>query len=1079
MGLFQKSVVQKHLSTLDFSLVDQKFSLFRSYFSNQEIQQNVRQAKEEQFQEGFLRELFVKIFDYTLNPDQGFNLTTELKNISNNRKADGAILKAGKAIAIIELKSALTTDLDAIETQAFGYKNHHPNCVYVVTSNFSRLRFYIQNAVEHIDFDLFNLTREQFVLLWLCLSKESLLNDIPLQIKESSVQKEEDITRKFYHDYSEFRNALFGNIAQLNPGQDKLLLFNKTQKLLDRFLFVLFAEDRQLLPPNSINEILKQWGDLKEKYDTYFPLYDRFKKYFGYLNSGYRGAHYEIFPFNGGLFALDETLDSLRINDELLFKHASILSKYDFETEVDVNILGHIFEHSLSEIETLQAEIAGAAIDRQPSKRKKDGIFYTPKFITQYLIEQTVGKICTEKRNELEIREDNFHPHLGKPAKKDLLAKLEAYRTWLLQLKILDPACGSGAFLNQALVFLIEEHRKIDELKTVLLGGTIILSEIENEILEKNIFGVDVNEESVEIAKLSLWLRTARKGRKLNTLSNNIKCGNSLIDDPSVAGNKSFNWFVEFPQVFPFYRKTNANEPVEPEPGDRDFLDEVQEPSYSYKPESKGFVKHGFDVIIGNPPYVRAEMLGYCRNYLSLNYEVFNPSGDLFSFFYERSLQLLKRNTGVLGFISNTFDKTSAGIELRRYLQNKTTILKYVDFTGVQIFEGATTYPVVFVARNQFTGNNAFEYVKIPGKGKQNEIDIDMLHPEAITQTNLNERNWTFSKDSINDLLGKLICHRSITEKYGKTYYGIKTALNEAFIITKRHPTGEHVKPIYEGREIEKWATPASLQQLILFQSGWTKKQYGKEITENDAVANLKRDFPELISHLEPFEPAARKRYDQGDFYWELRNCAYYELFDKPKIIFPNLQNCNKFAYDESGAYINAPAVILPTNDKFLVAILNSKLIWFFLKSICIIRNGGYIEVKPQYFEQIPIPPIPDEIKADLERQVDMIIAHTNEIQLVSHKFVKLLSSHFPGLKITRKLQSWFDCAFSVFMSELKKQKTAVRLKEEAEWMEYFENQKAIVSNFRKEIQKLESAIDLTVFSIYGLSKEEIALIEL
>ncbi len=128
--------------------------------------------------------------------------------------------------------------------------------------------------------------------------------------------------------------------------------------------------------------------------------------------------------------------------------------------------------------------------------------------------------------------------------------KLEDYRNWLLTLTILDPACGSGAFLNQALEFLINEHRKIDELRGQLLGGDIIFSDISTDILEKNIYGVDLNEESVDIAKLSLWLRTAQKGRKLNTLSNNIKCGNSLIDDPEVAGEKAFNWQNEFPDIF-------------------------------------------------------------------------------------------------------------------------------------------------------------------------------------------------------------------------------------------------------------------------------------------------------------------------------------------------------------------------------------------------------------------------------------------------------------------------------------------------------------------------------------------------
>ncbi|MBN2105225.1 hypothetical protein JW835_14405 [bacterium] len=394
MSLFQKSVEKKYLNEIDSSLIDDKYSAFQSYFGNDEIQENIKKSIEEQFQEGFLRELFVKILEYTLNPEPNFNLTTELKNIGNSKRTDGAILRDGEALAVIELKSTLTSDLDSVEAQAFGYKNHHPECEYVITSNFERLRFYIQNAVEYIEFDLFNLTRDAFALLWLCLSKDSIFRDLPLKIKESSVLEEGNVTKKLYDDYSRFREVIFENIVKNNPDIDKLILFKKTQKLLDRFLFIFFAEDRLLLPPNSISEIVNQWTDLKDKYDEYFPLYERFKKYFGYMNTGYKGKKYDVYPYNGGLFAPDEILDNLSIDDDVLHEHTLKLSAYDFETEIDVNILGHIFEHSLTEIENVQAEIKGQEIQRQKTKRKKEGIYYTPKYITKYIVENTVGKLC-------------------------------------------------------------------------------------------------------------------------------------------------------------------------------------------------------------------------------------------------------------------------------------------------------------------------------------------------------------------------------------------------------------------------------------------------------------------------------------------------------------------------------------------------------------------------------------------------------------------------------------------------------------------------------------------------------------
>jgi type I restriction-modification system DNA methylase subunit len=696
----------------------------------------------------------------------------------------------------------------------------------------------------------------------------------------------------------------------------------------------------------------------------------------------------------------------------------------------------------LGEIENVQAEIKGEQVDQQKTRRKKDGIFYTPKYITKYIVENTVGKLCSEKRTELDIIDEEYakgRKNRKKETIKALDEKLIAYRNWMLSLTILDPACGSGAFLNQALEFLIKEHHKIDDLRAQLFGSSIVFSDITTDILEKNIYGVDLNEESVEIAKLSLWLRTAQKGRKLNALNNNIKCGNSLIDDPEVAGDKAFNWQNEFPEIF-------AN--------------------------------GGFDVVIGNPPYVRAELLGFCRSHLEKNYSVFNPSGDLFSYFYEKSFKLLKEKTGLFGFISNTFDKTAAGINIREYLQSKIVFIKYIDFTEVQIFEGATTYPVIIIAKNYTDKQKIFNYIKIPKADQASVIDIDFHSFVEVAQTNLNNESWSFiSKQGVN-LIDKLKNNKSIKEIYKKSYRGLLTGLNEAFIIPKSYQQSAHIKHIFEGKEIEKWTSPESVQQLILFESRWTKLNYGNDISEESALSKMKCDFPQLMKQILQFEKSAKIRFDKGDFFWELRNCAYYDLFEKPKIVFPNLQNSNKFSYDETGAYINAPAVILPTEDKFLVAILNSKIVWYFLTSICVVRSGGYIEVKPQYFEQIPIPEIPENIKIQLTELTNQIISNTILAHLIKTKLIKLLTNKFENITITKRLDNWYDLSFSNFQKELLKQKIKLSLSDEAEWMDFFAEQSKQYSNLINSIKMSEKEIDQLVYQLYGLTEEEITIVE-
>lgn len=1007
MALFQTSVLKNYLKQLDEKKLAKAYSKYAAYFQNTVIQENIRKNNEEQFQATFLNEFFVGILDYTLNPKPHFNLTTEFKNQKNNRKADGAILSKWNAIGVIELKGTNTKDLESIRRQAFDYKANQKGCVYVITSNFEKLRFYINDATEFEEFNLFELTPERFQLLYLCLQKDNLLQNIPLAIKESSLVEEEKITKRFYADYSLFKRELYRDLVKKNAKRlknyrttelqeisvgnvseeeilrleknVKLALFKKSQKLIDRFLFVFFAEDRGLLPPNSTVQILEKW-----KADVDFgderPLYDLFKQYFIYLDKGRQGttSRAEIYAYNGGLFKPDSVLDSLEIDNDLLYGHALKLATYDFESQVDVNILGHIFENSLNEIESVNAEIEGADFDKQKSKRKKDGVFYTPKYITKYIVEHTVGKLCEEKKAELGFQEEEYFKGRAKRPKTkilELVQLLDVYRAWLLELKICDPACGSGAFLNQALDFLIKEHNYIDELKAKILGGGIVFSDIENTILENNIYGVDLNEESVEIAKLSLWLRTAQPRRKLNDLSSTIKCGNSLIADKKVAGHKAFHWQESFPKVFtekdkkafhittaihdsrtsqrmvdhkvrqkramgtkPFAAPqylTAAEEQIITETlADivktdklnimaynicKDHLhllmvcaaDEVShimqkvksmtakmanrhrtsghDPSAEYTHTTRGhdplaqhthttmghdplakphsvkkhtplwtqkygckeitseeqlsntynYIRHnrskhelpehpskvkaliesfctdqktafateyegGFDVVIGNPPYVRAELLSDFMGYFEKQFEVFHPASDLFAYFYELGASIINEK-GLMGFISNTFDKTAAGKVLREYLTDTTRIKEYIDFTEVQIFEGATTYPVIIILDRKKETNNQFNYVKIPKSAQNRVIDIAEHECVRVAQQLLDSNSWSFLSAKKAKILLKLRQFSTVKQKFGKCYYGVKTALNDAFISDDKFPFGEHIKPIHEGKELKKW----------------------------------------------------------------------------------------------------------------------------------------------------------------------------------------------------------------------------------------------------------------------------------
>ncbi|MCK5538521.1 MAG: type I restriction enzyme HsdR N-terminal domain-containing protein, partial [Bacteroidales bacterium] len=194
MPIFQKSIIQKHLA--NFDQLDAAFQKFKSIYNFDKIQL-IKTLKEEEYQDGFLRDIFVNVFDYTLKPDENFNLVREFKNQTDGKKADGAILKNDNAIAVIELKSYKTKDLTTVTQQAFNYKNNQPQCKYVITSNFQKLRFYIDYANEYEEFDLFNLDKTTFVLLYLLLHKDNLLNGLPLQMKQETKSHEENISAQF------------------------------------------------------------------------------------------------------------------------------------------------------------------------------------------------------------------------------------------------------------------------------------------------------------------------------------------------------------------------------------------------------------------------------------------------------------------------------------------------------------------------------------------------------------------------------------------------------------------------------------------------------------------------------------------------------------------------------------------------------------------------------------------------------------------------------------------------------------------------------------------------------------------
>jgi type I restriction-modification system DNA methylase subunit len=1032
--LLQKNIVKKYLNLLGEDQTVKPWEQYQRFFLNEDIQANIHKIKEEQFQEGFLRELFVKVLGYTINPSPNYNLTTEQKNEVGSKKADGAILINDVVIGVIELKDHKTPDLASIELQAFGYKSKHKDTRLVIISNFEKLRLYIDNAVEFREWDIFHMTLEEFRELYLCLAWQQVEQGVVLRMKQESVSNEDQITKALYKDYSQFKRVLFADILANNPVQEgndekewQLLLFKKTQKLLDRLLFIFFAEDCFLLQPNSMVQIIDKWQQLKDL-DAYVPLYDRIKQYFGYLDKGHVGKPFDVYAYNGGLFKPDEVLDNIIISDDILAENTRRLSAYDFESDVDVNILGHIFENSLSEIEEVTQQI-NSGKGTQTSKRKQDGVFYTPQYITKYIVENTVGRLCEEKKKQLNIVEDEYLSDKRRQlqTKKRLLDQLQQYRKWLLEITILDPACGSGAFLNAALQFLMAEHKHIDEMEAKVTGSTIVFQDVENSILEHNLYGVDINEESVGIAQLALWLRTAKPHRKLNSLNENIKCGNSLISDPAIAGDKAFDWQKEFPKVFE---------------------------------------RGGFDVVIGNPPYVSAPTQ-VASPEMSKQRQAIIDSGkfkslfqkwDLYIPFIELGIRHLCKEGGATSMIvPYPLNTQLYAQKSREMLLDEFSLYEVSDLKGTKVFEDASVTSTIFFVQ----------------KGKKEQpITISKIE-DGILQPVYTKEHDTILQDkkayvwNLDNTIKRTNRYDSLNVLGDFCYVSVGMVLNADENVAKGEFVKDdlisevkddiHCKEYVEGKDLERY-----------FIKRVRYLEYG---TERCPAKIRRKTFPELYTNRKLVINGL------GNFKVVLDDIGTLCSNHKGQlcILWKDLHGIENTSIETSiKKFCRFPRIEMETLSydcdlRYLLAILNSKYAIELLNNI----RGGDMNIYPEHIRNIPIPHIQQEAQQPFVELADTMLSLNQKLHDKRTRFLRRLTDNFEGMKITTTLQQFDQLDFKGLMAELKKQKIHIPVKEQDEWEDFFRERVAECQELSAQIKATDEEINNLVFDLYGLTEEE------
>ena len=956
--------------------------------------------------------------------------------------------------APFELKGPKTKDLDAIMPgrakspvqQAWEYAIDAPGARWVMISNCVQLRLYAfgKGRTSYEQWNLAELDQPgELERLILILSADNLLGNSTSDLLVESDRAEKKIGDDLYADYKKTRDKLINVIDDNNAGLGRAKSIEHAQTLLDRALFIAFAEDTELLP----RETLKKAFQTQNPYSPQ-PVWGNFKGLFSWIDKG--NAARNIPAYNGGLFAADASFDNIQVPDEACESLAKF-GDYDFATEVSVLILGRIFEQSISDLEAMQALASGQPAP-PASKQKREGVVYTPEFITRFIVEKVIGSTLRERFDMLLAEYSGTRSRdasgadvlsfLGRSKARNERAFWEAYQKVLKTFTVLDPACGSGAFLVAAFDFLAAEYRRVNDRLADLVGGTAGLFDPDKDILSGNLFGVDVSPESVEITKLSLWLKTARRGKPLESLESNIRVGNSLIED-SAYHHRSFTWRDAFPGVI------DAN---------------------------------GFDVVVGNPPYVRMELIKPFKAYLARRYEVVAERADLYAYFFELGMRYLKPG-GRLGYISSsTFFRTGSGEPLRRFLAGRSMMETVVDFGDLQVFEGVTTYPAIAVMKKPQLATDGKPQ---PITGSLRFLNVQDEVPEELSRVfeqqstvmpreRLGAEEWQFESDERASLRSKLRAgYPTLKDVYGSPLYGIKTGLNDAFVVNRKTRDqlaiddlhAQLMVPFLRGEDIKRWRVESEELWLINI--------------PRDQI-NID-DFPALKAHLEGFKTKLEARATrQGWFELQQAQLAYQPHMRGPKIIYPHFGNVRSFASD-TGSFSNDKTYFIPNGDNFLLGLLNSKAMWFVFCGFSPAVRGGWREHRVQYIEKLPIPPVAQVARDRIAASAQAASTAAHQRLLVERAVHRRIPDLCPSghvAKMTGKLSDWWKLDFVDFAKEIKKvYKLDMSLKQKDEWQDYLDEKKKSHRDLSKIISDSEKSIDVTVNEIFGLSEHQINLL--
>lgn len=1052
----------------------------------------------------------------------------------------------------------------------------------------------------------------------------------------------------------------------LTVPQDQEQMLREVQenslRLLYRLLFIFYAESRRLLKVDnrhyremSLRRLKEEIAGKKDRGEKILAVqstyWESLRDLFRLINEGseafgYSKEEFYIPAYNGGLFdpTKNPFLREKRIGNSYLAEAIDLLARSQGESgpvfvdysSLDIRHLGSIYEGILEyrlniATESMVAvkekskkgkevwlpkreaggkkvsdsvEAGGLYLVTDKGERKATGSFYTPQYIVKYIVKNTLEPLIKPMMEEASMDAD---------LRTDLLRKL-------LSIKVLDPAMGSGHFLVEATDYIAREIIHAREIARQEEEDSDAVAENDihwarREVVRNCIYGVDLNPMAVELAKLSLWLKTVASNKPLSFLDHHLRCGNSLIgadleklsvlpgtkaQEPPLwsFGLKSHTdsllrkyslmsalpddnlqmvkwkeeqfrqikeselsrrlaelanvWLSTFfgnkvkeddyyelqghlsPEKFPDWAGLRSQEwfgRAQEIAGEKRFFHwELEFPEVFLGEE------RGFDVVIGNPPYVRQERLGAYKRYFENQFKVYHSTADLYVYFFERGHEVL-RNGGTFGFISsNKFMRSNYGKPLRNYLNERTCIKQIIDFGELPIFPEAATFPAIYLTKKEKPAHPSITvYTKVTTLEFKSLDSIVESQGLSLMKSAFEGENWRLSTQSETELMEKM---GLISVPLGefvpiKINYGIKTGLNTAFIIdsaTRKRliledPRSEEIlKPIIIGDDIRNYAINYRDRYLV-----WT--YIGIEI----------ENYPAVKKHLDSFKDELERRCDKGNFYYELRACDYYSAFANPKIVYPDISKESRMALDRDGIFLANTAYFIPIDDLYLLSLLNSRLLLYYYRRTATVlgdaEKGGRMRWFSQDLIRLPIrrisftTPAPerarlvaelqqlyDEGKHDgilagveaclpkdeagnfiteqeksdvvhdllaflAERMLEMNKVKQKEIRGFLDWLEGYLGAKIEDLKPKTRILSYYESDYESLLAVLKKNKKKLTIdpsrREPGELLRSeFEGSKKKLDPLMERIEKTDELIDAGVYKLYGLTDEEIGIVE-